>query len=479
MKLYDNMLIAALTLQAVPKETLIAMNSCRRFTQEMLSQAITNNHLRESVSIHKKRNKKIIERYYSVTPKGVRFLMTKSNSATWLNCLSAEGFTPGRNFPNTFGSANVGRVAKVAEAALMSKIAGADMPLLTTLYANRSPSEEQQDTLPVQNEQSQTVRNDIAEEDTDDIQVFSLDDDEDYPAPANDGKVTLYNSEEQNEEYQKGTRTNVEVINAILRADCADALNEKAVSYNRSWIAEGNETESDYIRFIDSFRVKNMLAKTNTVSAKNDFKKSRITGLIESRHKILMTYSVHEVGLRWFPWAYKSELAIYMRWNSSWAFAERAKVYEDGPAAVLFVKNKRQFAQLYRDDAGVRKENETLGQGLRHFHVVPKTYLGGQYLRWLMLTDMNRYESEIIKQAVESESFEVNMSFRTNQFPLKDRGGTMYCLGVGLDIIALQSLRSVITTHPDKAFGVICFPWQEEYYADICPEVSIVTITDA
>ena len=119
------------------------------------------------------------------------------------------------------------------------------------------------------------------------------------------------------------------------------------------------------------------------------------------------------------------------------------------------------------------------GDPFTHFYILPATPEGAQQLHWLMMTNDEDVNRQLISKAVKSGKFAQNLQFLVGLFPLVSQDRAYTALGFHLDAKILRTIEQKARENPDKSFCLLCFAWQADYYKKILPDNVRITAINA
>lgn len=181
--------------------------------------------------------------------------------------------------------------------------------------------------------------------------------------------------------------------------------------------------------------------------------------------------------MAWNDWVTRKEEAVLKKRSVTYSDfkADQRGAKEYG--AILIVYNVNQFRNLFFDTDNMTKAGGEFGGTFDHLYVVPLSHDGGKHLKWLMTTDDNEMNADIINDAIQSGSFRRSIFVAPHVFLLQDTFGRRTALGFQLDSKLMTQIYSIATSVPDENFAVLCYEWQEPYYRVVMPEnVEIITL---
>ena len=214
-----------------------------------------------------------------------------------------------------------------------------------------------------------------------------------------------------------------------------------------------------------------------TVSVK-DGSSGRYSGVIDSQLKSILLYVAPVYGMSWTTWLVQREVASYSVWTKLKSIAEQSLIRHNGRCAALIVDNARRFAELYKntDEARIDKKC-SFGDPFDHFYIIPADTDGPKHLRWLLTTNDDEMNRDIIASAIKSGMYSKNSRFKPGLFPLLSEDNNPTAIGFQFDTKHLQRVENEIVLNPSVSFTLLCFDWQEDYYKRVLPEnVTIVPL---
>ena len=391
--------------------------------QDIIKQAIDNGHIIVKEITAKNKPYSRVEFYCVITEKGFRYLQ-QIEAFPWMKEL------PYFDSLNVFGDKGISkrkyqRMGLIATAAVMSEAAGAVtyLPLFTTSYFSEGEGQSSNHNNKVEAVQGTTLH------------LFPM-----------LSEVTQNNSD--------------------LRFDRL-GLNLNDTSF----------LSSPNFIFTDSIRAKYMVAEYRGKADINDYRRAEFTGILDTHFKSVLVYTAPSFGLRWREWSLYADRTVYTLWKQSHALADTKALYQDKDIGLIFIKNAKEFEDLYKDKCGMRSKGDYLGKGFQKFYAVPITYTGARHLRWLMNTDDKDQEEKLKQIAVEKGQFKYLTASTIAEMQLFSlmKNGTRWTIGIYMDFVKVQSLMSYMEAKPGQ-YGIICFEWQKEYYKRLWPNIAYATI---
>lgn len=238
--------------------------------------------------------------------------------------------------------------------------------------------------------------------------------------------------------------------------------NAKRASTSRQ-SANENPTNVCSISFIDGYKIK-ALTSLNLHSG-------RFTGILENQNKSALLYVGNKEGMSWSERATLPEKKAHHAYSNK--FSRYKSLRNDENHGILLVENARDFANLYEDKKGKRKK-EDFADKFTSFIIIPISYIGVMNLREYMMNDREEYEQHIINSAIQSGIYQSNREGFYSLFPLtKDDIPIM--LGVFIDTARLNRIKKIMS-RAEFEYGILCYPWQVDYYHRVMPEALIITM---
>ena len=251
----------------------------------------------------------------------------------------------------------------------------------------------------------------------------------------------------------------VDEVNAIDSRFAAESMEGHSES-------AGNGRQS----FWNAYEVKEILAgDSGQYSA---FHAGRFTGILESNEKSVLVYVGAKGGMSWSKVATKPEFKAHHVYSAKYSKLKNLPGGENH--GIMFVQNARLFANLYLDAAGKRKE-DLFADRFNSFAIFPVDIHGVANALEYMEIESSDYERQFTEAAIQSGIYEANISGFASLFPLKNGNGVPMAIGVFIDAVKLNRLRSIYVK-TNSAYGIICYPWQIDYYQRVIPEAVFMTI---
>lgn len=199
---------------------------------------------------------------------------------------------------------------------------------------------------------------------------------------------------------------------------------------------------------------------------------SPYTGMIITQDTAYLTYRAGHYGMPWHG-AGTMRFAMQAGLLANKIVPACTRKRDTIKSAFLFLKNAHQFSLAYLDSNKKRNQRQSdnvhqLGYPFAHLHAIPLTRDG------LMLLSMILQYGANFDTAYAEAHFGAHIQKRTGadckilthmltaeQLPLY--------LGYSLDIRKMQRLQKHLEVSQETTFGILCFPWQEDYYKHIFP----------
>lgn len=440
LNIYEKVLYLALTKNLITNPALLLISKSSQSVYRVIRTAIENGHLKKQTDDFSENKCKFVLTYYYITSSGIKYLIENaSDKILWL-----KFFTPFFSRFKTKGKYSSKRKLEkflhTTTAAIMCEEIGARSSsyFLTT------------DTLSFFNTKS--------------------------------SKDWAVNEEIESEGGWFGTGHEVEAtidernLKGLTLAEMVYEAIEK-YKHTTSSTQNGIIKENYNLKFVNSTEIKNSLARdSGNYSMAYDFIRCRYTGFLQSRYKSLAIYVGSPAGLSWQRKFFKKEVSSHSLYSNK--VSENSLVKYNDNRAVLLVTNAKMFADIYLDKNEKRAPNEKLGEGFTHFFAVPINENGKKLLSHLIEQNADTQKENIIREAIESNFYQANTEYDEELFPLKNKTGTLIFLGVEMDIIQMLRLGVVMTKFPQNKYGILCFPWQTDYYKRIFPIAKRFTLEE-
>lgn len=490
--LFCSMLEQLLIKTALSKEALLSLfdSDCPRYAQKVLRDLTRSKYVRFRDETYKGRHGVKTIRYYSITPEGVRFLIQTANddmsrkepkrktSLPWLVYLDEED-TKGMS---VFGDLRQERerIFSVGEAALVSEMAGADVPFfLHELYT------------PI-GEISQ-----YKELNTPEIVSAALEMETASLSPEQKTYRDLEKSRKKARKRDPGihsAKTAQELIteamvNCYRDYDGSEWTYRKILEELFYWHGDLYQDydpgrDPDFIRFVHPGTVK-LVALMNHQGGyqdKHDTDRGRYAGLLQSRKATLLLYPAHRPELIWSQQYSKAEEVAFTRWHSR--LLPEFKKNTGAVSGTILIQSAAKWEKLWRDPLPELKQHREPGHRFAHLYLTEISPAGEKNLRDIMLNSEEEYVNGAVAQALEPEfgealgyPFERNDGFASDEFPLRIRtedGIIYFAIGTRIDLRQIIRLCSLLA-HRSRSisFGILCLPWQEGYYKTMLPQAKL------
>lgn len=267
------------------------------------------------------------------------------------------------------------------------------------------------------------------------------------------------------------TISNLSGDSGIMTSDRID-IAELARGAEERWCTEQSlngilSPASSDLFFTDAITLKSRIIKST--DQRNEYRGGRFTGILESPLRTVITYAGDNRGMSWTRTATKTELA------ATRVYKARLRHYEaipsQKPENMVIVKNAAQFTSLYLNERQ-KGNGEPFASGYAACYIVPVSRNGIEQMRDIMLNETDAYEKQLAASAVDSGLFCNNTGNDRDLFPLtSNRTGMHVMLGTFMDAVKLRRAAAV-SEKRNNGFGVICKPWQADYYARVIPGIT-------
>ena len=222
--------------------------------------------------------------------------------------------------------------------------------------------------------------------------------------------------------------------------------------------------------FLNAYEIKRLLA--GNVGQYSGYHAGRFTGILESETKSVLVYTGSKGGMSW------SKVATKPEFKAHHVYSAKYSAYKNLPGGenhgIMFVQNARSFANLYLDVAHKRKEDMFADQ-FNSFVIFPVDSYGVINALEYIEIDLADYERQFAEAAIQSGIYKANTSGHTTLFPLKNLNGIPMTIGVFIEGVKLNRLRTIYEKTA-AAYGVICYQWQIDFYQRVIPEAIFMTI---
>lgn len=235
---------------------------------------------------------------------------------------------------------------------------------------------------------------------------------------------------------------------ALLNESIADSLND-------------SELESRGYRFLPKTAINKIFGL-----GVNDAKACKYSGILDGPDGFYMVYLPDGDGFYIPPNMRNKDNAVSRLWKFRW---RHEKGYCFG--AILLVSDVKKFKKLYHDIAGVRekKKDKTLYGLYNCFCIVPEIKEIERYLPLLMASDKKEIADRIINHLIEL-GIAKKKTERVDIFPIEIQG-IPYIAGLFLNLAYIEKVLARARKSGVQRFGVLCFPWQREYYQAISVDI--------
>ena len=212
-----------------------------------------------------------------------------------------------------------------------------------------------------------------------------------------------------------------------------------------------------------------------------DYMSGRYSGIVDSKKKSVLLYTAPPAGgLSWTKWRVDKEELCYRIWVKLHQQENLTEIRRSGSCAALIVDNPKTFYRLYYNtDKTPSSKSLTFGDPFAHFYILPSTPEGAHQLHWLMTTNDEDVNRQLISKAVKSGRFSQNLQFFVGLFPLINQYKDYTALGFHLDAKVIHTIEQKARENSDKNYCILCFAWQAEYYEKVMPNKVRITAINA
>lgn len=428
-KLYTRTLEAIMAFNVIPREAVKTINVSRRYLRIIIRAAKDNGHIRQRTIVTKGRH----DSFYVITGKGVDYL--RANSAIpWVRDIPP--FNAFAVFGKNLGNYGVRRAGFINGSAFMCWASGADvtLPIRTALDFPASAG---------------------TGEDEDEWGTFDFVDEAQVDTPDDGGNPA------------PTQRLLLPRLLSEARTRCeAEHIPNLGLTRNDSFPPRN-------MRFTDSRTMRDALIGDGSLSDAKDMLGGEYTGVLDSHSKSVLIYMGNNGGMAWGDKAKRMDARNLRLWRNRHALPG-SDARSQGDLAAIIIKGPGMFRNLYRDTAQMRGDRSVLGQNFDRLYAIPMDFEGAGYLQWLMNLDDAAVTEDIVNSAVTENGYIRNDGAYFKLFPLLTQSGMRVAVGVMLDFLQVRSMEAIMNREPDAGYGIICLPWQEEYYRKLFPNASYI-----
>lgn len=475
--LYNEMLFQLLSKNSLTREAIGAMfnqanEHYSRYNTELLKRALDKKHIRlvkkteTSGRLQKQTN------HYSITPEGIRYLSKQARlgrtDKPWLAKIRVDDTKKIAVLADNFEGTS--RYYKIAEAALMSEVAGARVPLY--LFNKFEPYDELilEKLTPERVYAASTVLDSVRYSPR---QIMNLQAKKaDVAERIRTGELrTAYTlmSEAQREYAEEEA--------ARIRAE--EGREVEIASLIRPEIDAEAE---DFFCFVTPTAVKyvSILQTAESDQSKHDTDRGRYAGLLQSHQKALLVYGAHNPAFSWEPDLVAVEEIAFIRWARQLRPSFREGTEKTGLCGVVLIQSARDFKDVLSDKAGVRSKKthkQILGSGMNHLYTVAITKDGADDLREIMLNDEAEFNESVVSGLLELGYTRNRTGIYEKELPVVyDAAGdiTYIAIGYWMDMIQIQFLQELSERDASMKIALVCKNHQKEYYEAVLPNVQIL-----
>lgn len=445
----DKVLILLATNHFIPKQAISCLSINEKSVLKAISRLLDEKLIKETNRIYSIRydshTHPINVSLFSITWQGMKYLSKKEfrkNTSTyncygrWIDFLPSnieklEVFPSGINSEEIIGHSDIGTGALIA----------------FLMDASYSPCfiRDQKDILLFDDGDSKNTKDDLAKTNI----------------PTNKTELPV-----EDNEQNKSHRLKEIVWNALMECEP-----QYEICNGHYFI--GNNKEK--IRFVNRKICKQIYRESGTSDIKIQY--GTYAGIFDGPYFASLIYILPRRGMHWGQYMRDKEFYSYRYYMSKHSQtpthknpAEQTPVY-----AALFVKNEQMFKSIFCDTKKRREKaikkigKDPLGEGLASFVVFPVNYHGIMAYKEYLLHPPDYSRQMVLKLGIESGYYYENPN-NILTLPLIDADGIEYFEGSVIDIIHLKRLVNLLDDNPNRAYKIICYKWQAEYYIRILPD---------
>ena len=519
MKTIDEVLYELLLFNALERKALLlSPNRTNPQIYRAITDAIKKKYVREKTSIYYRERKRFQYSFLTLTSAGIRYILSNEemlDEYEWLNFIL---FKSGRIAilnvidSNYSTKKSMQKYISLTTSAMLAKRCGADvhpmyLDLLDYDSLNVVPTEEGFKWTTDSMSEDDYEEEDDSEEETDLEEEVGEED-------ANDSENSSDSSKKTPAKIKRKPAANPlsKIVISAYKADREYGSGRGTRSKNQLIYLNAIEVKHIAINSLYLSLINNKNGNTEeTMSAVADVRRGRFSGIMQSQEKLLMMYVEPSYGMKWskrFFKADKDALSQYIKHLKSKGTLTINGNFIEG---CLLVRNAEEFAKNFcerlikveekfedpeaTDKKGKKKkpekeipekeknpENE-LGHGFDRFYLIPINMDGVNQLKWLSTLDVQGYESQMLDWCTRSVEeggggyvhLKVRVEGAGSALRLSDPSdGIPVFQGELMDIGKMYSIKAAYEINPDLKVKVLCYPWQEEYYKAIFPNIITV-----
>ena len=439
MSMFDTILYLLMTQSMASRASLVSLSSSKVPAYTSIKKALNLKYIKQCSMSYKLKGEKHTIKYITITLKGINYLRTKlGDDIPWLQFLDPTVTRLSVRGEKT-KTTRVERFVRMASMAVMFAGIGVEVNHTFLVFEKEDAQDE------------------------DDARWWETDIDE----VSGSYEVECEAFGEANPVGDETQRTKCSTLAALVSDALRAYETAQGQKQNRT-----NKLESE-LRFHDSVIMKRNLRNVEDGTETLDYIFGRYVGMIESCFKSVLIYAEFSDGMSWSSRVTDREVSAYKKCNRLHSNYKHIR-YDDLRAGIC-INNPKAFADIYYDKKKRRGEEDHFGRPYTHFYIIPATYEGLHSFRAMMSEDDMASRQSLIDDAVESGLFTHNSEFDSDLFPLKNTNGTLFMLGNVMDIVQIQRLES-ISKKFDLDFGILCYPWQMDYYKRVFPKTKYMTM---
>lgn len=282
------------------------------------------------------------------------------------------------------------------------------------------------------------------------------------------GSIQSESVEREDDDYELASEHDSEETYS-LRNFYRDYLDDESVLLIGTFQSDTSNRDEDYIVFHERSVVKAMLAQESERGDIKDFQSGRYTGIIESHLKSVMMFAAPLYTMPWSRWLVNAELNAYRMWGRTNSITDIRQQSRNLTMAAVIVNNARDFSYHFLGGKRRKEKGEVFGGSFAHVYVIPNDHTGIRFLNWLMLIEDDAIRTEMAEMAVRTGKFKENDSRSAAQFCLRSSEGIESAVLLTMDAKQIIPIQYYAEEKKEEAFKVICFDWQVEYLKRVLP----------
>lgn len=211
-----------------------------------------------------------------------------------------------------------------------------------------------------------------------------------------------------------------------------------------------------------------------TTKQRTDFYFVRYTGILVSPKCSFLVYHARHAGLPWVDKFEDNDIRVLRKFDLF--CSPYTNVQPDGIEGIVLVYNAKNFGDIVRNKFQMREDQYAIGTKFSTLRLVPLSQMGADLVQWIVTNPKTNRIAFVNQAAHRLCEATPNGGTRSRAFRLANPEGLIFD-GTEMDLKTILLAIKAVEQDQVITFKVLCFPWQQEYYRAIWPDVECVPLT--